>query len=360
MPKQHLTPRLNRLEPNVIIDGGMEIWPEGTSRSVVNNSTAYGAVLFQCFNTSSGITLTNAQQSSIPSGTDIPFSNQISKTSAGTLAAGTNTGLAYFIEGYDVQRMYNNSSSLIFWVKSSVASNRSISFRNVGNTHSYVQQYNIASINTWQLVVVSIPSLNTCPGTINRTNDRGLVVTFPIVSGSTFQTSTLNAWQSGLYLSGISEDSTWLTGTTHDFSIAGVMVLPGDWSSLKSNTNKYTFLRAGKNFQEELAMTQRYYEKSLDLGAVPGLPQTTQEQLNFPSAIGNLRWWISFKVNKRITNPTFLTYSPVTGIGPNVRDSAGADRAQINDFQNESGARLSANGLTGVGASWYWTADARF
>src|SRR5882672_3453078 len=96
---QQFTSRLNRLEPNICIDGGMELWPEGTSRSIANNANAYGGVLFNVINTSSGITLTNSQQASIPSGTNIPFSNQISKTASGTLAAGTLTRSRYIIEG---------------------------------------------------------------------------------------------------------------------------------------------------------------------------------------------------------------------------------------------------------------------
>lgn len=267
--KKQLTPRLNRNEPNLIIDGGMEIWPEGTSRTINASSDAYGAVLFKNHN-GSNVTLTASRQSSVPSNTGLIYSSQLSKTAAGTLTAGTYTFKAYNIEGYDALRIFNQESTLIFFVKSSVVSNRSIAFQNTGLTHSYVQQYNISQANTWQLKAVKLPALNTCPGTVNRENGLAARLVFSVVHGSTYQTSTLGSWVSGLFSSGVGEDTTWLTGTNHDFSITGVMVLPGDWTSLQTNTSAYTFLRAGKNFQDEVAMSQRYFEKSDDLDVAPG------------------------------------------------------------------------------------------
>ena len=188
---KNLTPRLNRLEPNLILDAGFEIWPEGNSRSVANNTLAYGGVLYRLQNNSTAITLTNSQQSSVPSGTAIPFSNQVSKTAAGTLTTTTNTRLITYIEGYNVMPIYDKDFSIIFWVKSTVAGNRSVSLQNTGITHSLVKQYTINQANTWELKVVTFPALNTCPGTIDRTNNYGLAINHAIVTGSTVQTSSL-------------------------------------------------------------------------------------------------------------------------------------------------------------------------
>jgi hypothetical protein len=369
MSKQHLTPRLNRNEPNIVIDGGHEIWPEGTSRSVVDNASIYGSVLFRCSNGNSSVTLTNSQSSSIPSGTNIPFSNLVSKTAAGTLVATTRQRLIYNIEGYDVNNIYNRDFSLIFWVKSSVASNRSVSIHNNSNSHSLVKQYNIAAANTWELKVLTYSALNTCPGTIDRTNNIGLSIFFGIVTGTTYQTSTLNTWQSGLFHSGIGENTTWLTGTNHDFSIAGVMILPGDWSTLASNTSQYTFLRSGRNFQEELAKTQRYFEKSYNFGSDPGSassgavwlkptgPTTTRVHL------GNVR----FLVEKRANPTTVKIYNHRGNLSENYLSVYNGDTNQL--FSPNIGS--SQHGLDGYmdatptvisDTTWgcQYTADARF
>lgn len=360
--KKQLTPRLNRLEPNIIIDGAMEIWPEGTSRTINASSDAYGAVLFKNHN-GSNVTLTASRQSSVPSNTGLIYSSQLSKTAAGTLTAGTYTFKAYNIEGYDALRIFNQESTLIFFVKSSVVSNRSIAFQNTGLTHSYVQQYNISQANTWQLKAVKLPALNTCPGTVNRENGLAARLVFSVVHGSTYQTSTLGSWVSGLFSSGVGEDTTWLTGTNHDFSITGVMVLPGDWTSLQTNTSAYTFLRAGKNFQDEVAMSQRYFAKSYDLNTIPGSTNALPGSMSFATAVAssNTAFSAIFPVSMR-TTPSVTAYNPVTG------SSATPQRGYTG--ANNYSASLQAAGNSGAfwlqGATvidyyiMHWVADARF
>lgn len=341
----NLTPRLNRLEPNIVIDGAMEIWPEGTSRSIANNTDAYGAVLIKNHNGSTGVTLTASQQTSVPSGTELSFSSQISKTAAGSLAAGTYCFKAYNVEGYDAIRMYKQETSLIFWVKSSIASNRSIAVQNTGFTHSYVQQYNIAQANTWELKVVKLPALNTCPGSINRTSGLGARIVFSIVHGSTYQTASLSQWVSGLLSAGIGEDTTWLTGTNHDFSIAGVMLLPGDWTSLTSA--EYQFIRSGKNFQQEFQATQRYYENAGTPGTNVGISRNVA--VGSTTVVG-----FSYKVNKRVAASVVIEYdvsdggTTTVGAGNNTVDGF---NVQVNIGSGSFGSFLDIHS---------WTADARF
>jgi hypothetical protein len=361
--KQNLSPRINRLESNLVIDGGMELWPEGTSRSVANNTSAYGGVLFQYNNISSGVTMTNSRQSSTPSGTNLIYSNQVSKTAAGTLAAGTRQIMHYHVEGYDLNRIYNNEWSLIFWVKSSVASNRSCSVRNASFSHSYVQQYNIASANTWELKVLSFPAISSCPGTVERTNGAGAVIGWDIVTGTTYQTSSLNQWVAGNFSSGIGEDTSWLTGTTHDFNITGVMVLPGDWSALTAAG--YNFVRAGKNFQDELAMSQRYYEKSYDLDVTPGTPAATAGTLfviSISTVSGNAVVQVHYKTSKRAT-PTVTFYNTVTGaVGTFDRGGTPVSFAISAGSNGVSGFNVANTAITNAvnGHSGQWVSDARF
>lgn len=370
MAKQQLTPRLNRLEPNIIIDGGMEIWPEGTSISVANNSQFYGSVLFRTRNTSTGVTLTNARSSTVPSGVSFPFSNSISKTAAGSVVAGTQSRISYFIEGYDAQRINLDSWSLIFWVKSTVASNRSVAITNNSGSHSYVQQYAIAATNTWQLVALNFPALSTCPGTIDKTINIGLEIDFNIVAGSTFQTSSLNQWNAGFFTSGTGEDQTWVTGTTHDFFIAGVMVIPGDWRSLSSNTSAYRLLKAGRNFQEELSMSQRYFEAANidNNGGVsdgrhfwPGNTPTTT------TASATVYFLTQKKSAPTVTVDTTASnwryYNNAGGAAPSSVSAATIlDFTSFNlNFGIASGsAGVSTNIFYAGGGSLAWKADSRF
>jgi hypothetical protein len=361
----NLTPRINRLESNLIIDGAMEIWPEGASRSVASGTNAYGSVLFRLTNASSGITLTNSRQTSIPSGTNLQFSNQVSKTAAGTLSAATAVGHSYFIEGYDTASIFNQEFSVVFWVRSSVASNRTVSLRNGVLSHSYLRQYSIAAANTWELKVLRFPALSTCPGALDRTNGLGAALWFGVVSGSSLQNSTLNSWLTGSFVSGVGEDTTWLTGTTHSFDIAGVMALPGNWEGL--NAAQYNFVRAGRTFEEEVSMSQRYFEKSYNLNDAPGtgtLAGVTAGML--PVAINNtlfVQITNCYKTRKRAT-PIITLYSPATGainsvsIGGTTRGAGAVDigETSFGALQNQSGVTWADT------AAWqlHYLADARF
>lgn len=356
----NLTPRINKLEKNLVIDGAMEIWPEGVTRSIANNTRLYTSVLMSASNNASGVTILANRQASVPSNTNLSFSNELSKSAAGTMAAGTAVLYDYFVEGYDTMDIYNNEFSLIFWVKSSVASLRSTSIRSTTGSHSFVQQYQINQANTWEMKVLKFPALSTCPGTIDRTTGIGTSTRINVVAGTTYQTPTLNQWISGDFLCGVGEDTTWITGTNHNFSIAGVMLIPGDFTSLTSLN--YNFVKAGKNSQDETAMSQRYFEKSYDLNVNPGTATGAGSCINTKAVGMNGGSSIYFLTSKR-TAPTVTLYSPTTGTAGQIRDiSAGVDRVgtagSIN--QNRIGDVGSAATPNGNAQAVHWTADARF
>jgi len=316
MSNQQLTPRINRHEPNVVIDGGMEIWPEGTSRSIANNVSLYGSVLMKGVNSATGVTVTNSQQASAPVGTNLNSSNQISKSAAGSLAANTLVGWQYAVEGYDIDKIINDEFTVLFWVKSSVASTRGMSAQNASASHAYVQQYTVNAINTWELKALKVPALNTCPGTLERTTNIGLHLIFPIVAGSNYHTASLSQWVAGPKFTGMGDDTTWVTGTAHDHNITGLIVLPGDWTALQSNPLLYRFIRAGRNFPHEVVLSQRYFEKSVNAA---NAVNTINDAINiFPNSnnftTSAIHGPFFFKVSKR-ANPTIVTYDAAGNTG---------------------------------------------
>lgn len=373
---KNLTPRINKLESNLVIDGGMEIWPEGTSRSITNGSSGYGSVLMKLHNFSSGITVTTSRQASIPSGTSLLYSNQISKTVAGTLAAGTFISNIYFIEGNDLHNIFNSEFSVVFFVKSSVASNRSVSLRNGASTHSYVRQYSINQANLWELKVLRFDSASSCPGALDRSNGVGLSLTFNVVAGSNSQTSSLDQWISGNFSSGIGEDTTWLTGTNHDFSIAGVMVLPGNWESLTSA--QYQFVRAGSPFSSELSLIERYVETNADLNqdwnTAVALDPVTRYPLIAADGPSTYQTSITLRTRKRASPSVYLRDAAGNGSTSSPRITVRDFGATLNNIVpasvNANQSQIGINtagvaGLTNAEASAYnlytvWLADARF
>ena len=318
----NLTPRINRLENNLIIDGAMEIWPEGTSRTIANGAGLYGSVLMKFFNLTSGITITNSRQASIPSNTNLTFSNQISKTAAGTLAAGTITQFDYAIEGFDVAPIVNSEFTVIFWVRSSVASRRTVALRNGTASHSFLRDYTINTANTWELKTLRFPALSTCPGTIARDNTVGAYLSFPIVNGSSTQNSTTNSWLTGSFTSTTGQDTTWLTGTAHDFSVAGFMVLPGNWEGLSAA--QYNFVRAGRNFQQELDSSKRYYQYLAHVPVTVANTNTFAAYQHLPvemRAAGVIGLNGGTQLNIQGTNGYNVTATPTFSQGVNTADS---------------------------------------
>ena len=363
---KELTPRINRLEPNLIIDGGMEYWPDGDSIAVANGSALYGSVLMKESNISSGVTVTASYQTGGPS--DLPNFSRLSKTAAGTLAAGTSVQRFYTVEGYDISKINTKEFTVIFKVRSSIASKRSVALNNGTSTHSYVTQYEINTANTWETKAVKFSAMNTCPGVTNiGTNGPGVFIVWSIINGTNRTTSTLNQWQSGTYQSGPGEDSTWLTGTNHYFDIAGVMVLPGDWTSLNTNPSAYNFVRAGKNWAEEMDMIGRYYENTYPdtngrgwspVGSTVASPMfgVSRTDVGMPLI---MNW--DFNTRKR-TNPTVTLWNASTGAQGTWNDNGGATTAMTVFATAVGGVSFGINvGVINLRIySGHAVADARF
>ncbi|CAM3705738.1 hypothetical protein COLU111180_04070 [Cohnella lubricantis] len=115
-----------------------------------------------------------------------------------------------------------------------------------------------------------------------------------------------------------------------------------------------------RSYGEELALCQRYYEKSYNIDTSPGTI----------TAGGVLKWestgssysgfMVQYKVTKRI-NPTFVIYSPNTGTPNNIFDqNTGADLTAAAEVAQSCTRILVVNIITNTGdfLSAHWTADA--
>lgn len=118
--------------------------------------------------------------------------------------------------------------------------------------------------------------------------------------------------------------------------------------------------------QVELALCQRYYEKSYDVAVNPG-SVTTAGATNLyigglPSAVYANTCWTFYKVTKR-TPPTVTTYSPATGAVSKVRDNTANSDVPLLAWANAGtmggGAyyNLSAS-ATAINTAFHWAADA--
>ena len=245
------TPNLGRR--NLIINGAMQVAQRATSASAFNGS--YVSLDRYLSNVSGGGAYTFSQETDTPSGQGFKNSMKVSvDTADSSIASGDYYIIQYRIEGQNVAHLMLGTSdavkvTLSFWVKSSLTGNFGASLINNGADRSYPFQYNISTANTWQKITKTI-QLDTS-GTWLTTNGVGLKIMFDFGSGTTYQ-GTADVWGGANYHTASS--SVQLIGTSSaTWYCTGVQLEVGSQATPFEH----------RSFGEELALCQRYYNKTI-------------------------------------------------------------------------------------------------
>jgi hypothetical protein len=338
-----LTPRLDKLEKNYIINGDMRIsqrYVTAAAVAVANNTYTLDRWNYNKISTA---VHTITQDTDVPTPAQVEsatgeaylFQNsmRLNLTTPDTsIAAGDVVNIRQFIEGYNWAKISQKPFTLSFWVKATTAGTYCVSLTNSGFNRSYVSEYTINATNTWEHKTINVDAAP-LDGTWNYSTGIGLRVAWTLASGTDFQT-TPNTWQTGGFFSTSNQVNGVNTGAT-DFRITGVMIVEG-------THDQPAFTTFGKTFEEELIACQRYYEKSYDLGASAGA---------FPTYAGSHTWHavgatnrpfttLYFKVEKRVI-PTITLYNPNDGNTVNP----------IWDTQNSTNHGIASGG---VSTKNYW------
>lgn len=349
---------VNTANPNLIIGGdfGTNPWQRGTSfAGLGSGASSYTADRFQYEENGTGV-VTVSQSSTVPTVTQANYLSQNSleiavTTAQSTIAAGNYSVLSYKVEGYDFVNIAQQAFTLSFWVNSSLTGTYCVAFTNSGFDHTYVATYTISSANTWQHVVINV-SASPSAGTWNYTNGTGLQILFTLAVGSTFQT-TAGSWQSGGFI-GTSAQTNFLNSTSN--------VIYFDLVKLEIGSTATQFV--GRSIETELALCQRYFEKSYAQGTSPGTATIANySYLGF--AINSTFFYggtnQTFLVEKRASPSTLTIYSPNSGAAGNFYNLTGAvDVAGTASpgtknilYFSSTGATLTANDQYAV----HWTAN---
>jgi hypothetical protein len=256
-------------------------------------------------------------------------------TTEGALVAGDVFRMSQAVEGYNFFPLAQRAMILSFWHKHTKTGTYCVSVRNSGLDRSYVAEYTQAVTDTWELTTITI-SASPSAGTWVYTTGVGLWVDFTVLSGSTFQT-TANAWQTGNF-SATANQVNGLDNTANNFRIALVQLEAGSVATeFESRT-----------FNEEMALCQRYYNKTYDDGTTPGT-STPNGSFGFSvtgTAAGTGIGYRQFPVSMR-TTPTLTFYSPTSGTaGQGYRNTGAADVAVNNGgiAASQTGGILTNNG----------------
>ena len=258
---------------NLIQNGNFDFWQRGITFTA--SAANYNLRTADRFNigkdtTPSAVVIT--QSSDIPTVAQSGFQSRYSylvtnNVTGNTPGAGDGLFISTRLEGQDYQPLHTKKVRLQFWVKSSVTGTYSFLLTNKipgATMRIYATTYTVNSPNTWEKKTIDVTMDNT--GVWNFDNTLGLQLLWGLTGGASVLTSTLNSWHTASNIEGATGQVNWTGTSSSTFQLAQVMLIPG---TFESNTS-VPFQRAGRTIQQELAMCQRYYEKSYAVDVTPG------------------------------------------------------------------------------------------
>jgi len=287
------TPRSDKLEKNLILNGNFPVWQRDLS--ITSSADEYIADRWRVVNTQSN---THSRESS-----GKPLNSSYFWRT--TFAAAGSIEMFQAFESDEVQKMKNKTYTFIFKAK------KSADF-----------------VDGMQIRIQTNPTGNVSSGG-GWTNITTLDIVGADISDSAFQqykvSFTVPTSNNGFRVN-ITTPSLQVVGTTLD--VAQAMVLEGDFIN---RTEEISFRGANETDGEELKSCKRFYNKTYDpdtpIGAA-NLNGSLRQRMFGSTADGMLSLQFSFPTMRAI--PTAVVYSSVTGSTGVLRDeTAATDRNAI-------------------------------
>ena len=336
---------------NRIINGAMMIDQRNAGASVTQStSVIYTVDRWSCYGSvASKFTIQrNAGSITPPAG----FTNYLGVTSSSAYTVGASEFffIQQVIEGYNVADLGFGSASassvtISFWVRSSLTGTFGGTLSNGATNRVYPFTYTISSANTWEQKIVTIAGDTS--GTWTTDNTGGIVVNFNMGAGASVS-GTAGVWSGSTLRAPTGATS--VVGTNGaTFYITGVQLEKG------STATSFDY----RPYGTELALCQRYYEKSYNDGVTPG----TSTLIGIIGGAGvqgavsvqELDNGTTFKVSKRAT-PTMNYWDSVGNSGKCTRVQLGVSSTTNSSVADNA---VGANGffvysVSGSSASVIW------
>ena len=249
---------------------------------------------------------------------------------------------------------FGSPATISFWYKTNAPAGSivPVNFRAVYNSTSYCYAYNTTAgqPNSWQYVTATVPPPpNTAPNSFGAsTSDRLDVIIGPGV------------FNTGVYQGAWTQTSSYgSVGQTNIFTNAGnYLTFTGVQLERGTVATPFEF----RPFATELALCQRYFQKSYNIASVPGTNVSGTGAIVVAAVTTTETPGSRFTVPMR-ANPVMVMYNPYSTTTTGVIGvlSTGADTAAASALTiGEMGFRLvSSTGLTtGLGYQYHYTANA--
>ena len=340
---------------NRIINGAMQIDQRNAGASVsVNDATVYTLDRWMAVDSTGGV-FSVQQVSDAPSGLNYSLKTTVTTADA-SIGATEHALVRQRIEGFNFADLNWGTANaktitLSFWAKSSLTGTFGGALINGDANRSYPFSYTISAANTWEYKTVTIAGDTT--GTWNTTNGIAVQVDWSLAAGSTY-TSTAGSWSGNLYL-GVTGQTQVMSTLNATWQITGVQLEVG------STATSFDY----RPYGTELALCQRYFEKSYDTGTAVGTNTSTSAVYNYASTdqYSSLVASVPFKVEKR-ASPTMTGYQTGGTSGSWAYGRSGATGTATVNFYDTGTSRFTQ--YMSIGASAYasaycvghWTASA--
>jgi hypothetical protein len=291
---------------NMILNGAMKISQRGTSFAAIGNGD-YSLDRWQFTESSIGA-YTITQDSSGPAG----FANSLKidcTTADASPASGEWLTFQYKIEGQDLQQLKKGTASaesvtLSFWVKCNKTGNIQVNLKDEDNNRQIGNTVTIDSADTWEQKSLTFAGDTT--GALGDDNACSMFIEWWLDSGSSLSSGAV--------------PTSWETKADTDRNAGGTLAFADSTSNYINITGVQLELGTvatdfeHRSYGEELALCQRYYEKSYAQATTPGTTTDNGRHAFFFNTVNNgyVGGFIKHIVTKRAT-PTITTYAPGDG-----------------------------------------------
>lgn len=253
------TPRIDRLDQNVVINGGLHYWQRGTTFNAIPAST-YFADRFR-------YNKVGAQVVNITRSTDVPALTgmvpasaiQVAVATANASPASTEySAILQYIEHSFMNHLIGNNVTLLMSVKSPKVGKHYVTLVTGAGTQAIHLSYNIDTANVYQRVALNLqlpPGYSYLAG-----SGAGLILLFPLMTGSSLLSPSENTWVAAGTHAGPGMQNL-LDSTSNVFKVTGIELVQG------THTVEKAFAMAGRNPLGEFQLCQRYCYSLFEIGA---------------------------------------------------------------------------------------------
>lgn len=248
----------SQVNPNLIINGGFDVWQRGTSFAAIA-SGKYAADRF--YISYSGVFVgTVARDTDTLDGSGHSYGVTITTPDA-AIAAGDYCLIQQPVEGLNVKHLLSGKAgaktvTISFDVKSPVTGTHCVALGNSAADRNYIVEYTVDAADTWERKSVTL-TLDTT-GTWLEDNGIGLRLIWTLAAGSTFQ-GAADTWQAGN-----------LFATSNQVNAIGTVSDKFLLDNVKLEEDSVATDYVPRSYGEELALCQRYYFRPSDDLAASG------------------------------------------------------------------------------------------